>query len=116
MSNSVRRVVAFLRRHNYVYHHRYDTEGSIHPGDNAESPKFSYAFKGNFDISIGRIIGFFAAIIAFFFTAFSVFSFVFTSLFSVSAFSGVRRLRQLRRRRKNRRRAKQSRQTEKKKR
>ncbi len=106
MTSFFKKVAAFIRRHNIIYHRRYDTAGSIYTGDTEGEPKFSYTFKGNYTISIGRIIGFFVAIITMIITTFSLLSFLVTSIFSLTAFAGLGKLRRLRRRNKRKKRAK----------
>ncbi len=103
MANFFKKIAAFIRRHNISYHRRYDTEGSVYTGDEESEPKFSYRFKGNYTISLGRILGFFAAFVTLILTTFSLVSFLVTSLFSLTAFTGLGRLRRFRRRRKQKR-------------
>ncbi len=105
MGRFFKKIAAFLRRHNITYHRRYDSAGAIYAGSGEEEPKFSYAFKGNYTISIGRILGFFAALITFVLTVGAVISFLITSIFSLTAFTGLGKLRSIRR--KSRRRRKQ---------
>ncbi len=106
MKRFFQKIADFLRRNNICYHRRYDTTGVVYTGDSIEDPKFSYAFKGNYTISLGRIIGMIAALITFILTVGAVVSFLATSLFSLTAFSGIGKLNRIRRKARRRRKQK----------
>ncbi len=106
MKRFFEKIAAFLRRYNIIYHRRYDTQGSVYTAGNEAEPKFSYTFKGNYTISIGRILGFFAAVVTFVLTLGALVSFLVTSLFSLTAFTGLGKLNRFRRKLKRRRKKK----------
>ncbi len=79
MAEFFKKIGAFLRRCNITYRRRYDTEGSLALGGDDTAPKFSYALKGNYTISLGRVLAVLASVASFLFAIRVFLAFIFSS-------------------------------------